>query len=243
MPKPSELNRGVLSGAVATSSGVAVGISGTGRITMLGETCIDLTTCPLLVRVTGETRSGRAPRNVAGPHWSWSRVSRLRLELLVVATTVSVLLGISRAEDAVAVGLDESEVGEIGVGYDDSFSKDEAYAIAAATFRFQMEHWKNGRKDLTPGGFYLSLFGQDPPAAFMKRFQKEERVEGSASDFTTGKGAVMLKIRGLQRAPKGVVLVDSEFFQGALMALGFRYALGLRDGVWRVLRYAPTWKS
>lgn len=143
--------------------------------------------------------------------------------------------------------------------------------IYALVIRSQMEEWIRGgdkaeaeakdasdkaiAKQLNFVVFFVSISGEDPSDAFMKRFDDLPRTIRKASsevpekgphtpaDKSTGKSGIVFEAEKLQWRNKDLVEVQGGYYCGGLCAAGITFTVKRENGKWMIKSSHMNWIS
>ena len=117
----------------------------------------------------------------------------------------------------------------------------QALEIAEATFRYQFLHNASGRQQ-EAAAYFLSLFGQDPDDAFLKRFEGHKPPIQKGSAFVVGKG-LKFRVERIKRVSDTKVEVSGGYYEAGLSSSGNTYIVELKEGKWVVTGDTMHWIS
>jgi hypothetical protein len=125
--------------------------------------------------------------------------------------------------------------------YDNTISDVQALDIAEATFRYQFLHNASGQQQKAPA-YFLTVFGKDPDAAFLKRFDQHKPPVEKGTDFAERKG-LKFRVERIKRVSATKVEVSGGYYEGGLSSSGNTYFVEIKDGKWVVTGDKMHWIS
>ena len=123
--------------------------------------------------------------------------------------------------------------------YDNTISDVQALDIAEATFRYQFLHNASGQQQKAPA-YFLTVFGKDPDAAFLKRFDQHKPPVEKGTDFAERKG-LKFRVERIKRVSATKVEVSGGYYEGGLSSSGNTYFVEIKDGKWVVTGDKMHW--
>jgi hypothetical protein len=125
--------------------------------------------------------------------------------------------------------------------YDETITEAQALDIAEATFRYQFKNNASAAQQKADA-YYLSLFGKDPSAKFLKRFEGHKPPVKMGSEFEIGKG-LKFRVARIKRLDETTVEVSGGYYEAGLSSSGCTYTVKLKGAKWVVTKRVLNWIS
>jgi len=113
--------------------------------------------------------------------------------------------------------------------------------VCEAVFRYQFGHNASAAQQRAKA-YFLSVRGNDPPAGFLRRFEKHTPTVRRGSQFRQGAG-LRFRIGSFKWTGENTAEVEGGYYEGNLSASGNTYRVEKTNAGWKVTGRIMSWIS
>jgi len=117
----------------------------------------------------------------------------------------------------------------------------EYWDVCEAVFRYQFGHNASGAQQRAKA-YFLSVCGSDPPAEFLRRFERHRPLVKPGSQFKVGAG-LQFRIGSFKWTGETTAEVEGGYYEGNLSSSGNTYKIQKTDAGWKVTGRTMSWIS
>ena len=117
----------------------------------------------------------------------------------------------------------------------------EYWDVCEAVFRYQFGHNASGAQQRAKA-YFLSVGGTDPPAKFLRRFERHRPLVKPGSQFKVGAG-LQFRIGSFKWTGETTAEVEGGYYEGNLSSSGNTYRVQKTDSGWKVKGRIMSWIS